>query len=183
MTSKIVLGHAKLAIGAVLAWMVFGRTDKRRSALPLSDGRVVFAVDRMAFSGWLLTAALLAWTAARDLMRAHAQLWDALGPAVLGSAAISILFMFPGTIVVSMEGLEQAFWFRPNKRIRWKEIEEIEASGKNILVSMITITSFSGTKITYSDHLADPPRFLFEIQQHCGEDLPPNFPRESVDGL
>jgi hypothetical protein len=48
---------------------------------------------------------------------------------------------------------------------------------------MVTVTGKDGTKIIHSPMLADRPRFLLELKRHCGEELPPDFPREPIDGL
>lgn len=85
----------------------------------------------------------------------------------------------PGTIVVADDGLEQRYWFRMDKRIGWKNIEEI----KSVKWSTVTITGTDGTKIVHSPMLADRPRFLLELKRHCGEELPPDFPREPIEDL
>jgi hypothetical protein len=94
--------------------------------------------------------------------------------------ALFIIFDFPGTIVVTRDGLEQKYWFHKRKRILWKEIVEIETC---VLNEAVKITSMDGTKIVHSYLLADRLRLLLELKQHCGEELPPDFPREPIDGI
>ena len=84
-----------------------------------------------------------------------------------------MLFEFPGSVVVTGDGLEQIYWFWRNKHIRWNDIVEIESGQKD---RTVTITSANGTKIVHSRFLADRPRFLLELKEHCGEELPPDFP-------
>jgi hypothetical protein len=180
---KILLGLARLFFDILLIWMLFGRAGKRGSARVLSDGRVAFAPDRIGLGAWPLTIVYLVWLAARDLILSHGKPWDFLAPIVLASCALSFLFLFPGTVVVNAEGLEQIYWFRRRKHIRWEEIDEIETDKQSTLFRMITITGVDGTRIVHSWLLADRPRLLLEIKQHCGEDLPPDFPREPIAGL
>lgn len=84
---------------------------------------------------------------------------------------------FPGTIVITADGLEQVHWLWKNKLIQWSEIEEINTGEKS---RAVTITATNGTKIVHSRQLPDRPRLLFELKQHCGENLPPDFPREPI---
>ena len=44
----------------------------------------------------------------------------------------------------------------------------------------VTITGADGIKIVHSRQLPDRPRLLWELKQHCGEQLPADFPRERV---
>jgi hypothetical protein len=59
----------------------------------------------------------------------------------------------------------------------WKNIVEINTGEKSRTVA---ITSSDGTEIVHSDLLVDRPRMLLELKQHCGENLPPDFPREPL---
>jgi hypothetical protein len=97
-----------------------------------------------------------------------------------GLAAVALILDLPASIVVSAEGLEQIYWFRRRKRIRWNDIVEIESGQKD---GTVTITSADGTKIVHSRFLADRRRFLLELKQYCGDELPQDFPREPIDGL
>lgn len=178
MTWKILFGLGRLCFDVVLVWMLLGRSGSRGFARVRGDGTVEFAKDWLGFWASPLIIAYLIWLGAKDIMRGHENLWDLFNPVVFGSFALLLLFSFPGFVVVTAGGLEQIYWFRKNKRIGWKDIEEIETSTKD---PQITITAADGTKITHSGQLADRSRFLMELKQHCGEDLPKDFPREPID--
>jgi hypothetical protein len=91
--------------------------------------------------------------------------------------AVTSLIELPATIVTNSGGIEQTFWLRKNKRIRWKGVVEINTGEK---IHTVTITSADGTKIIHSSQLADRARLLLELKQHCGDSLPPDFPRERI---
>jgi len=178
MNWKLLSTITRLLFDVLLAWMLFGRGGKRGPARVKGDGRVEFAPDRLGLWAWPLTAAYLVWWIVRDLVQRHAKPSDFLSPAILGVTALMLLFSFPGTIVATADGLERVYWLRKNKRIRWTDIVEIRADTKNTWASTIAITSDDGTTIVHTWLLADRRRFMLELEQHCGEDLPPNFPRE-----
>lgn len=180
---NIVVGLARLAIDLALVWMLFGRPGKRGSAKTLSDGRTEFAPDWIGLWAYPLTFAYVVGMAARHLVQAHGGIGDYISKAVSGVIALYVLLSFPGTVVTANDGLETVYWFRMNKRIRWEDVAKIEADKKNTLFSIIAITGIDGTRIVHSWLLADQLRLLLEIQKHCGEDLPPNFPRAPVDSL
>ena len=176
---KLLHGTAVLLLWIIFAWMVLGRTGKRGSARVLSDDRVEFAQDRIAFWGWLLMFMYTAWVAAKTLMKDPVNPWNFITAACLGFMALSFLFSIPGAVVTTDDGLEQIYWFWRNKRIRWKDIVEINAGEKS---QTVEVTSADGTKIVHSRFLADRKRFLLELKEHCGEELPPDFPREPIKG-
>ena len=93
---------------------------------------------------------------------------------------IAILCSFPGTVVITGSCLQQVYWFRRNKRIRWQEIVEINTGEKS---HTVIITGADGTKIVHVRQLADRRRLLLELKNHCGEELPPDFPREPIAGV
>ncbi len=181
MTWKIVLGLARLAFDLALVWMLFGRAGKRGPAKVLGDGRVEFAPDRIGFWAYPLTIAYSVWLTARALPQNHGNLTAFLNLGLFAAIALSLLFSFPGTVVASENGLEKVYWLRKNKRIRWKDIEEIEAEKSGTSFTSVSVKGVDGTKMIHSWMLADQPRLLLEIQKHCGEDLPPDFPREPVE--
>lgn len=47
---------------------------------------------------------------------------------------------------------------------------------------MVTVKSGKGKTIIHPKQLPDRQRFLFELKQHCGAELPPDFPREPISG-
>jgi len=165
-----------IALPALAILLLFGRVGNREPARVLFDGaRVEFPTCRVAFWSWLLVIAFLVQAFVRRLIRGHWGPWDLLADAVFAGGALSFLSMLPATIVVTEEGLEQVFWLRRNRRIRWENIEEVDTGNKGRTVS---IKAIDGTKIHHTGQQVDRPRLLLELKEHCGDDLPPDFPRE-----
>jgi hypothetical protein len=82
--------------------------------------------------------------------------------------------IIPGSLrdVFVSEGVEQHFWLRGEKRIRWGEVTEIKEQSK---FGPLTITGSDGTRVDFSGRLPDRPRFLAEIEKYCRGNLPPEF--------
>lgn len=175
---KIPIWTTHLLFWGALAWVVFGPFGNRRPARVLSGSSVEFAPDWIALWGWLYLAFHTAWLAVRNVMKSHGEPWDFVIPVMLGSCAVMFLFAIPGKVVVSENGIDEVNWLRKSKRILWKEIVEIESGQKD---RMVTITGADGTRIVHSRFLADRPRLLLELKHHCGDELPPDFPREPLD--
>jgi|ERR1035438_4302558 hypothetical protein len=165
-----------IAIGLI----VFGMRGNRRPAKVLNSERVEFAPNWIVVWAWMLVYLRMAFFAANYLKQGLEKPWDLATGALFSIALFVVLFYFPETIAVTGEGVEQVYWLRKNKRIRWEEIVEVN-SGKRDKV--VTITGSDGTKIIHSRQLADRARFLQELKEHCGEKLPLDFPRESVPSL
>jgi hypothetical protein len=176
---KLLPGTLRLLLWFAIGWALFGRGAKRRSARVLSDGRIKFSPDLLTLCAWAFAIALLARLAMSVLTHSHREPLQLVAAVGLGLGTLSLLFSLPGTVVITAGGLEQIYWLRKNKRICWKDIVEIETGVKSRIV---TTTGADGTKIIHSDQLADRPRFLLELKQNCGNDLPPDFPREPING-
>ena len=97
---------------------------------------------------------------------------------LLSFCSVGMILMLPGTVSVNDSGLEETFWLWWNKRIRWEEIVEINTERKG---SAVTIIGNDKTKIIHSSRLPDRQRFLLEIERHCGENLPADFPGRAVN--
>lgn len=168
---------AEVAAGALVVWCILGNASKHRKASVSSTGRIEFAPNRRAMAAWIILAAFLVYLVPvqfRDLGGKWLSVASAAGFALV---AIGIVTSFPGTIVIDSEGLQQTFWLWKNKRIRWANIIEINTGEKS---RTVTIAGADGTKIIHSRQLPDRPRLLRELKQHCGEQLPDDFPREPV---
>lgn len=166
-------GIVRLLCGVVLAWMFLGSADKRRAANVLSDGRIEFTRNRLAYCAWPVIIVLLSWEFVGELMQCFAKPSHLLNAAILGWFAFWLFTWFPGTIIVSDYGLEEVRWFWKHKRISWKDIVEVNTGNKHRIV---TITGEDGAKIVHSGLLVDRPRLLLELKRHCGANLPPDFP-------
>lgn len=169
-------------VTAILAlWLHVRKNGSERYAKDRGDGCLEFAPDPLALLVWPLIVVLPAWVAFNDLKQhASGEPWSELLLAITVFAAAAALFNLPGTVVVAHDGVEQHFWFRGEKRIRWgeiKEIKRIKASGSLIIYAS------DGTKISFTDLLADRPRFLTEVEMHAYDKLPPNLPDGSILGL
>lgn len=175
---KLLTGFLILLFGFVIVWMAFSLFGSRRPARVINEGRIEFAPSRLAIWAWLYIIGFLATPAIKELTHHHGNQWAPMVVTCFGLAALSIVSSFPETIAVTDEGLEQIYWLQKNKRIRWDEIEEIKAERWGT----ITITGKDGTRIAHNVFLADRPRFLQEIKEHCGDELPPEFPGKPAVG-
>jgi hypothetical protein len=155
--------------------------DSHAKARSLNDGQMEFRPNRAALFGWLLIACYFAYATTVHLMRRHnyRNPLETVISCCVALVPLTIMFSLPGTIIVTAEGVHQYFWIRKAKRIRWEDIVEINTGEKSLAV---TITAGNRTKIVHTSQLADRTRFLMEIKKHCGENLPPDFPRESISG-
>ena len=168
--------------GGVL-YAVWGGANKQRKAEVLQDGRVEFTPNRRAFWAWPILVAYLIYATSSQVMRLQKSPLNWMAAAPIGFITVMIAALavsFPSTIIASNIGLEQVSWLWKNKRIRWKDIVEINTGEKS---RMVTITGADGTKIVHGRELPDRPRLLVEIRHYCGENLPSDFPREPTTDL
>jgi hypothetical protein len=124
--------------------------------------------------------AFFVYTTVTQVTYSHGKPLELVMAVCFGVIAVMVIFTFPGTIIASADGLEQTFWLWKNKGIRWTEIAEINTGEKS---RTVTITGADGTKIVHSRQLPDRPGLLVTLKDHCGENLPPDFPREPDAGL
>ena len=155
----------------------WGGADKQRKARALQDGRIEFTPNRRSFWAWPLLVLYLTYATISHLMHIHGRPLNLMVAVSLGILTVMIAFPFPEKIIVTADGLEQVSWLWKNKRIRWADIVEINTGKKS---RTVTITGADGTKIVHSRQLPDRPRLLMELKQHCGENLPSDFPREPI---
>jgi hypothetical protein len=164
-----------LVMPAAILLLLWGSADKQRNARAGRDGRTKFAPNRRAFWAWPFMVAYSVYVTVTQLTYSHGrplQLMIAVG---LGVIAVMIIFTFPGTIVATADGLEQISWLWKKKQIHWADIVEINTGERG---RTVTITGADGTKIVHSYQLPDRPGLLKALKDHCGEQLPPDFPRE-----
>jgi hypothetical protein len=156
-----------------LALFIASMVSNRRSATVRESGTVEFAPRWFGVWGLMYVAirmCLIAWGYLRHGLTEP--LTFATG-ALLGLTSVGLLFMLPGTVLVTESGLEEVIWLWRNKRIRWEEIVEINTERKG---STVMVIGADKTKIIHSSPLPDRPRFLLEIKRHCGENLRTDFP-------
>jgi hypothetical protein len=165
----------------LLIWMHWRKSGKVRKAIDRSDGSVQFTRDPLTYLALPAVVLLPAWGAFNDYERhSSGKFWGLLILALMLSAAAVELFRLPGTVAVVYDGLAQHFWLRGEKRIRWGEITEIK---DGVFGGSLTITGTDGTKIVYSDQLADRLRFLEELERYAHGRLPPKEPAGTVLNL
>jgi len=161
----------------LIFWLHFGDLWNRGRAKMMKDDRVEFPPGRLAVVRWLWMLWICgggAVGATLEAYRVHNSWYFALS-ALAGLAFFGTLFSFPETVATTREGVEQIYWFRRNKRIRWIDIAEVGITGK---CRRIAVRGIDGTEIVHSRKLADRSRFLTELRQHCESKLPAEFPRE-----
>lgn len=153
---------------------------KRAKVVCLEDERLEFRPNRRAFWAWLVLIAYLGYAIPISLKHFPQDAPGLIGTVGFIVISVMIIVRFPATIRVATDGLEQTFWLWPNKYIRWTDIVEINTGKKS---RTVTVTAANGTKIIHSPVLADRPQLLHEIKQHCGDNLPSDFPREPISDL
>lgn len=172
------IAHLLRLLWPLLALLaLFSGAGNRRVARSLND-RVKFAPGWVQFGAWTVLVIYPAYGAADSIMHNQGTILDFVNG--VGLALISILFLslFPGTIIVGDDGIRQIYWFSTSKHIRWEEIVEIKTGKKE---RAVTITGANRTKIIHSNPLPDRARLLLELKERCGENLPSDFPRESIN--
>ena len=175
--SLLWIAHHLVGLMPVVACAILIGVRNRSSATELSDGRIEFAPHRLVSAAWILLVLYSVDIAFDFLKHSHGKPFNLAAAACTVFFTAGILFSMPEAVVISRDELQQTYWFRKSKRIRWDEIVEINTGKKD---QAVTITGADGTKIVHSRQLADRPRLLKELKQHCGENLPPDFPREST---
>jgi len=174
----LILRAADLVFWVALALVLFGLVvGNRKPAKVLTDGRVEFPPNWIIVWASVLIDLRMGIIAAEFLMNGVEKPLEFMTGALLGLAVLVPFFVLPGTIVVSGEGIEQASWLGKNKRIRWEAIAKVSGGVKD---RQVTITARDKTRIVHSHFLADRPRLLLELKQHGGDNLPVDFPRESI---
>lgn len=161
----------------LLGWLYTKGYENRGHADVLSDGRVEFPPNRLAFATWIIASAIPAWGVIEALVHRSGKPLDLWISIVIIGLALMELGTLPGTIVVTRERIEQIYWLRKARRIRWSDVTEINTGNK---IQIVTITGSDGTEIVHSERLPDRPRLLEEIRRYCGSELPPDFPRETT---
>jgi len=166
---------AELILGALVTWCLLANTPKSRKAKVSASGRVEFAPNRRATAAWLILAAFFVYLVPIQFRHVREHPFSIVTAVAFASVAIALLTSFPGAILIDSEGLQQTFWAWKIKRIRWADIVEINTGEKS---GTVTITGADGIKIVHSRQLPDRPRLLWELKQHCAEQLPADFPGE-----
>jgi len=164
-----------IALGLILTGMI----KSRRSAKIINHDQIEFAPRWFVVWAWLFVALRMSFLVPDYVKQGLGKPWDFITGAALGVGVLASLSSIPGTLIVSHDGLKQVYWFWRNKQIRWGEIVEIN-TGEKGKGRTVTVKGANGTTIVHSGELPDRPRFLLELKQHCGENLPPDFPREPV---
>lgn len=169
---KVIHWSASFLCWVALTLLIANRVPNRRTATVRANGNVEFAPSW--FGMWLLIyvaiwMGFITWGYLRHGM--VEPLRFAIG-ILLGLTSAGLVSVLPGSVLVTDSGLEQVFWLWRNKRIRWEEIVVINTERKG---SAVTIIGADKTRIVHSSQLPDRPRFLLEIRQHCGDNLPADF--------
>jgi hypothetical protein len=165
------------AVPGALFFSFWGGANKHKKAEVLQDGRIEFSPNRLAFWTWPLLMAYLTYATLSEVLHVPRSPLGLITATLVVTMTIAIAVSFPATIILASSGLEQVSWLWKNKRIRWGEIVEINTGDKS---RTVTITGADGTKIVHNQQLADRPRLLFELRQHCGDSLPSDFPQEPL---
>jgi len=170
---KVIHWSVSFFFWIALALLIASIVSNRRPATVRADGNVKFAPRWFGVWALIYVAIRMGFITWGYLRHGLGQPLTFATGVLLGLASVGLVFALPGTVLVTDSGLEEAFWLRRNKRIRWEEIVEINTERRG---SAVTVIGFDKTKIIHSSQLPDRPRFLLEIRQHCCDNLPEDFP-------
>jgi len=168
------------AMPAAVLLAVWGGADKQRKAVVLQDGSVEFTPNRRSFLAWPILVAYMVYATLSRGMHIQGSPVKLMIAVLVGILTTMFAVSFPETIIVTSDGLRQVCWLWKNKRLRWKDIVEINTGEK---ARTVTIAGSDGTKIVHSHILPDRARLLIELRHHCGENLPSDFLQESTTNL
>jgi hypothetical protein len=179
MITQTIHWAARVAVWIAIVLVFVGTfTVNRGSAKHCSNGNIKFAPRWWFVFAWVVLLVRLGIIGA-DLLRTwpteHLQFWTG---ALLSISVILPIFMVPGILVVTHEALLERNWLWRSKKIRWTEIQEIRTEKKG---SAITVIGLHRSKIVYTNIYPDRAQFLIEIRNHCGDNLPSNFPGEPLN--
>jgi Bacterial PH domain len=182
MIGKILLDIDRALFWACIAYVVadmFGWVRVDRGAKELPGNRVKFGPN---WTGFACLGVIVTMIPATVRMFWHLRwgLLDLVMPVGMSILLVGFLLELPGTITVSDQGLKQQYWFGRNKRIGWSDIAEIHSGPKD---RSIAVTGTDGTRIGHSFFHSGRGRLLKELKQHCGSELPEDFPREPLETI
>jgi hypothetical protein len=120
----------------VLVPLLLWATENKQKAVALNDERIEFTPSRSSSWAWALFAIYAAYVAAAHLRHSHREPLDILISICVGILGPMILYSLPGTIAVTADGIEQAFWFQKNRHICWADIVEINTGEKSRTVTI-----------------------------------------------
>ncbi len=182
MIGKVLLEIDRVVFWPCMAYVVAGmvgwvRVDRGAKNLP--GNRVKFGPNWIGFACFGVIITMIPATV-KMFWYLRWGLLDLVTSVGMAIGLVGVLLELPGTITVSDQGLEQQYWFGRNKRIRWSDIVEIDSGPKD---RRVTIKATDGTRIDHSFLLSGRARLLQELKQHCGSELPEDFPREPLENV
>ncbi|MGA7857393.1 MAG: hypothetical protein WCA11_05685 [Terracidiphilus sp.] len=152
----------------VLCWiaalLVVSEADKDRPARETESGRIEFLPNRRSYWGIYVIIAVLSYPIAAGFISAVGSGTGAWLVSLCMGFILLLLISFPGSIILTAEGLEQNYWVGRRKRIAWNDVVgfEIDKKGKKV-----TIRAKNGPKIVHTRQLPDRERLMTELEIHC----------------
>jgi hypothetical protein len=164
----------------VLSRLIVSKADEDRQAREVGNGQIEFAPNRRSYWGVYLFVAFLAYVTLSMVVNGLKEPGNLIGAGLCTVLALIVLAAFPGSILVSGDGVRQVYWLWKNKRVDWKDVARIAVDEKQ---GTVTITGARGTKIVHTRQLPDRTRLLEELQKHCGEKLTAKPGQKTVSSL
>jgi uncharacterized integral membrane protein len=179
-------------IGSVV-WLLslILRQNQRRTPEAASEDTVRFPLGTIILWSRLIGTLAMIWLAIhqlrydRGLMTGPEPVFHLLVAALRLTVAVGIVWIaitmlleLPGTITVNSAEIQQSFWLRRKRKIRWEDISTI-AADKGL--NEIEIEGSDRSKIIHSRLHTDGPRFISEVKRHCGSEFPVGFPEISAE--
>lgn len=153
---------------ALLLWELFKWWRGLRQVKPLPGGGTQFGAARFGIALCAMMAAMIPLLAV-GYVRQGAYRMAVIVPVCLLIAIIVKILDLPAVLVVNSEGIDQHYWLRGDKHIRWSEIAEVIASPK---AKAVVIKAANGVRIDHSALRSVRDRLLAELKLHRGSELP-----------
>lgn len=163
----------------VVSRLIVSEADRDRQASEKEGGWLEFAPNRRSFVGIWLFVACMAYLALSVVIGGIGSAGGAVTVVLIVGFVLLLLAVFPSTILLNNDGLQQLFWLSKKRSIAWAEVKSVAVDEKK---HRVTVFSRSGTKIVHTKMLPEQDRFLGELRKHCGDKVPGETPAQLVAG-
>jgi hypothetical protein len=182
--TNLVFAFVPIFASILLVWVLsrlsVSTADEGRPLSETGNGQLEFAPNKRNYVGVIGLVALLVYMSVSLAIANFSSTACLLGAALWLAIALFILAVFPGSIRVSSDGLQQVYWLWKSKRIAWQDVSKILIDEKR---QRVTIIDRKGTKIAHIRQLPDRARLLSEFAKYCGDKLPKEAAQSAMASL
>lgn len=160
----------------VLSRLIVSSADESRRAREIGDGQFEFAPNKRNYIAAVLFVGYLVYVSISLVVTGLSTAAGEIGTALWLAIALFLVAAFPGSIVVSDQGLQQKYWLR-KKRMAWKDVGKVVLDEKR---NRVTIAGRGGIKIVFMRQLPDKARLMAELGKHCPDKVPAEAKQDAV---